>query len=111
MNVYEARHKNALKWANKVNSLLSSGYLVFSGGRKFWGFYVDEDGSIYEETEKMEGHIIRYIWYLNDPTMDNGAHIKISDYNKRFNDFSYIPPKHIKKVRVDKSKVFLLGYR
>lgn len=95
MNIYKARYNNALKWANKINSLLAKGCLVFHQGYKFNGFIIDDIGSIYE---KGSDDLIRYLWFSNGG-YSNGGEMTISEYNKAFDNFSYVHPKHVRKLK------------
>ena len=97
-NIYESRWNNAKRIAKLVNDLLDHGNFIFDKeGEKVDPFVINEEqGKIYQESNK----ICRWIWFINDPNMDNGSNMTIEDYDKQFDGWTYISPKDVHELRV-----------
>ena len=82
MNIYEARYRNALKHAAKINRYLKKGYHVFHNG------YPTKNGFILKDNELLlkDGNDCFVIYFLNNSKWDNGYYTKISEWNKEFKE-------------------------
>lgn len=88
MNIYEARFKNAIRWAEKINSLLDLGYKIFNNdGESVVNKFVITDTSVY------------YPWddncrltYFELETYSEEYWKTISEYDKYFNNWTYVNP-------------------
>lgn len=88
-DIYKARYLNALKKAAKINRYLKKGYHVFCQGEPIeHGFFMRDGWLLLKHNEYSST-----IYYYNDKEWDHGAHTKISDFNKHFNEtFSVYQP-------------------
>lgn len=92
MDIYTARWENAKMIAEKVNSYLDSGYLIFNedGERVTEKFLIKETGIGSEEI--VCGNIC---YFVNDKNLDNGLYTKISEYNSKFKLWKIVRPEHL----------------
>lgn len=98
MNIYESRYNNAKKVMNKINDLLEKGYRI-----------IDDDDMIVEKVIE-NNDTISYIiknnpntlnnLFINDVDSDEGMHTNIKEFNKRFEKWTYLNPKHIKRLKL-----------
>lgn len=98
MNIYESRYNNAKRIMNKINDLLSKGYRI-----------IDDDDMIVEKVIE-NNDTISYIiknnpntlnnLFINDVDSDEGMHTNIKEFNKRFENWTYLNPKHIKRLKL-----------
>lgn len=92
MDVYKARWENAKRIAEKINSYLNSGYLVFNED----GEKITEKFLIKETSMGSEEIVCGYICYfINDKSLDNGMYTKISEYNSKFKLWKIVRPDHL----------------
>jgi hypothetical protein len=99
MNNYQARQRNAVRWANAINKIIDAGGIVLDeSNTPVKRFTVREDGDVIE-THTSPGHVFSYSYFINNPGYDNGCHTKIADFDKKFEKWTFIQPKHVKKLR------------
>jgi hypothetical protein len=99
MNIYESRYNNAKKVMNKINDLLSQGYRI-----------MDEENLIVEKVIEKNDYSISYIikdepntfynLFINDVDSDDGMHTNIKEFNKRFENWTYFRPEHLRKLKL-----------
>jgi len=89
MNIYQARYRNALKKAAKINRLMKKGYHVFfDGSPNHKGFVMLGD----ELCLKVSDNSYE-LFYQNSADWDHGYYTPISQYNADFADrFSVYAP-------------------
>lgn len=95
MNNYERRWNNAKRIAERINSFIDDGYMVF-----------DDDGEVVGRKFIITDYDISYpigensnlIYFINDVGLDNGIHTVISEYNKQFSDWKVVYPYDIQKL-------------
>lgn len=94
MNIYNARWENAKRIAEKINSYLDSGYLVFNedGERVSEKFLVK---SFHGSEEIVCGNLG---YFINSKDLDNGMYTKISEYNSKFKSWKIVRPDDIKSL-------------
>ena len=89
MNIYQARYRNALKKAAKVNRYIKKGYNVFWRGEPQKGGFFMRDGWLLLK----HNECCSTIFYYNHKDWDHGYYTKIADWNERFNeDFEIFQP-------------------
>jgi len=83
MNRYEARYKNALKKAAKINRFLKKGYHVFHGGSPVVGgkFIMQGDELLFKSSDTFYT-----LYYQHSPDWDHGYWTSIKKWNKEFNE-------------------------
>lgn len=94
MDIYKSRWENAKRIAEKINSFLDVGCLVF-----------DENGNQisrkFEIKESWPGSGIEEIvngccfYFINSKTLDNGLYTTIEEYNSKFKKWKIVRPEHI----------------
>ena len=96
MNIFKARHNNAVRIAEKINALIDAGHVIFDEkGELLTGrFVIDEDGDVLHAVSDR----CNIGYYMTDTDLDNGAHTTIADYNAQFADWTFIHPKHKKTL-------------
>lgn len=97
MNIYLARWNNAKRIAEKINSLIDAGYLILDENKEpiTCRFVIEED-----EVYLPLGINCNWIFFRNEPGMDDGLYTTIYEYNKHFSGWTYISPKDIKHLVV-----------
>jgi hypothetical protein len=104
VNIYKARHNNAIRIAEKVNALVDNGYLIFDDqGERLVGRFVfeDEERNVFFAYEDSSCKII---YFLNDLDFDNGIYDTVAEYNEQFADWSFVHPKHMKQLFPKRAK-------
>jgi len=83
MNRYEARYKNALKKAAKINRFLKKGYHVFHGGSPVIGgkFILRDDELLFKSSDTFYT-----VYYQHSPDWDHGYWTSIKKWNKQFQE-------------------------
>lgn len=83
MNRYEARYKNALKKAAKINRFIKKGYHVFHDGSPVKGgkFIMSDDELLFKSSDTFYT-----LYYQNSPDWDHGYWTSIKKWNKDFNE-------------------------
>jgi hypothetical protein len=83
MNRYEARYKNALKKAAKINRFLKKGYHVFHGGSPVTGgkFILRGDELLFKSSDTFYT-----VYYQHSPDWDHGYWTTIKKWNKEFTE-------------------------
>ena len=98
MNKFESRYANAKRIMNKINGLLDKGYLVSDDGGFKVASVFEQNNSIYYITQNKDNVLI--CLFVNDIDWDNGMHTPIPEFNKQFENWTYMHPSHIKKLKV-----------
>jgi len=95
MNIYEARWKNAVQIAKNINLLIDSGYIIFDENFKVvkYKFVITDDEILLPVSANCSN-----IYFLRDSAFDNGAHMRISEYNERFKDWKAVKPSSIQTL-------------
>ena len=95
MNIYEARWNNAVKIAEKINSFLDRGFLIFNG----------DDEIINKKFAISNDEIYLPLicncnlgYFLKNTDYDEGMFTTIKEYNKQFKDWKFIHPNDIKRL-------------
>lgn len=83
MNRYEARYKNALKKAAKINRFIKKGYHVFHDGSPVKGgkFILSDDELLFKSS-----NTFYTLYYQHSPDWDHGYWTSIKQWNKDFNE-------------------------
>jgi hypothetical protein len=83
MNRYEARYKNALKKAAKINRFLKKGYHVFHGGSPVVGgkFILRDDELLFKSSDTFYT-----VYYQHSPDWHHGYWTSIKKWNKEFQE-------------------------
>jgi hypothetical protein len=82
MNIYQARYRNALKKAAKINRLMKKGYHVFfDGSPDHKGFVMLGD----ELCLKVSDNSYE-LFYQNSADWDHGYYTPIKEWNKKFTE-------------------------
>ena len=81
MNKYQARYKNALKKAARVNRFIKKGYHVFYHGEliKNGSFILRRDQLLFKSSET-----VYIVYFENNSDCDHGYWTSIEDYNQIF---------------------------
>ena len=94
MNMYEARWKNAIRIAENINKMLTDGYIVYDSE----GVRVGNKFKVTSEEITHDGNDGNIIYFTNNNNQDMGALTTIKEYNKEFEKWLCVDPKHILKV-------------
>jgi hypothetical protein len=83
MNVYQARYRNALKKAAKINRYIKKGYHVFHDGALSKGgkFVMEGDELLWRSSPTFAT-----LYYQNDKSWDHGYWTPMKAWNKNFNE-------------------------
>lgn len=83
MNRYEARYKNALKKAAKINRFIKKGYHVFHDGFpvKSGKFIMRDDELLFKSSDTFYT-----LYYQHCPDWDHGYWTSIKKWNKNFTE-------------------------
>lgn len=81
MNAHNARYKNALKKAAKINRFIKKGYHVFHEGTPVDGgkFILQEDELLFKSS-----NTFYTLYYQNSPDWDHGYWTSVRKWNKEF---------------------------
>lgn len=83
MNIYDARYKNALRKAAKINRFLKKGYHVFHDGSPVvGGKFVMRDGELLFKSSDT----FYTLYYQHSPDWDHGYWTPIKKWNKHFTE-------------------------
>lgn len=97
MNIYEARWQNALRIANKINSFIDEGYLVFNDDNEIiTGRFRITDKEIVLAPDKDSRCV--YGYFMNNKDWDEGIYTPIKEYNEPFKKWKFVHPKDIKRL-------------
>jgi hypothetical protein len=94
-SIYEARWKNALKIADRINNMIFNGYKVFNKDGDVQEAFIIEDNKI-KQYDSFTGVMLG--WFENDPDLDNGSNTPIKEYSAYFKDWTAVHPKYIKRI-------------
>ena len=99
MNIYQARFENAKRIARKMNELLARGYIILdpNGGRIDNPFEIT-DTAVYEVHRKDESGTSRSVHFEMEKNYDHGMYTPIQEYNKFYDNWVAIHPRHFKSV-------------
>lgn len=98
MNMYESRYRNAKRIMDKINDLIAQGYRVIDEDNNVVEQIIEEDDTISYTTKQFPD--ARDSLFVNDVEWDDGIHTTIKEFNKRFEDWTYLNPKYIKKLKL-----------
>jgi hypothetical protein len=92
-NKYEARWRNAVAIANRINELLNQGYIVLDANRDPVSPFV-----ITETEIKTGSDNIFALYFEKDIDRDDGMHTSIKKYNAQFKNWVAIHPKDFQLI-------------
>ena len=80
MNIYQARYRNALRKAAKINQYLKKGFHVFYHDEPIKNGFVMRDGELCLKLSNQS----YVMFYENTPDWDHGYWTTIKQFNKEF---------------------------
>lgn len=94
MNIYEARWRNALKIALRINDLIARGYVVRDEEDTLVLVMniTEVDQTIYRVIDENPNRRIRELFFQGDKEYDHGAHTTITEFNARFHQWKVYHP-------------------
>ena len=99
MGKHEAWWKNAIRMMGKINAYLEKGFRVFDehGEQVEHKFFIKDNQILRpHQSSEHKGDKVFTIIFENDPEYDHGLHTTIDKFNKRFESWKIVDPKHMK---------------
>jgi hypothetical protein len=97
-HILAARAANARRVGEKIKALIEQGFIVY-----------DDDGSVVKKVHLDDGDLAfgygfsdttRFMYFINDPELDNGAFDTIPEFNAQFIDWRAVNPADIRRIEL-----------